>query len=66
MWFATRGAVVFVKCGRNVSDRYDAAAFDQAWNRWYPGAAAREYSVNEFLLRVQHEANQLLARAAGP
>ncbi len=58
--------MVFVKCGRNVSDRYDAAAFDQAWNRWYPGAAAREYSVNEFLLRVQHEANQLLARAAGP
>lgn len=46
-------------------NRYDANAFDAAWRQWYPGAAGQQFSANEFLLRVQHETNQLLARAAG-
>ncbi|HEX6972255.1 MAG TPA: extracellular solute-binding protein [Limnochordia bacterium] len=45
-------------------NRYDAAAFDQAWNQWFGPASSGEISTNEFLRRVEQDTNNALARAA--
>lgn len=45
-------------------NRYDAAAFDQAWNQHFTAAAAQQISTNEFVRRVEFDVNQALARAA--
>ncbi len=45
-------------------NRYNASAFDDAWNRWFGPASQGQFATAEFLRRVEHDVNVELARAA--